>query len=362
MINWDDLIGKDHLRQWIAAAIGRGRLAGSYLLVGPPGVGKTTLALLIARTLFCQRQPPTAMAPCGVCPSCIQVAAGTHPDLNQVAKPKDRATIPLESLIGPKEARMSTGFCHDVRMRPISARRRVAILHDADALNEEGANCLLKTIEEPPGGALVMLIGTSEQKQLPTVRSRCRVLRVGPLDRDASVRLVRHRIASVQNTPDDHKDRSDNDAFDADSITDETIASAVDASGGDLDAAVAMASGQGGLAEVVADLFSPAAIAPTAVIKAINHYVEAHTAKNDAAARRAAMKRFMSAGIAFFRRRLRVEAADASGVRTATLNRLDRTVRAVREIDRMANPATLVECYAADIAGGITGDRGGILS
>ena len=117
------------------------------------------------------------MTPCGVCQGCVQVIAETHPDLLRVGKPDDRSFIPLDLLIGRPEARMQEGFCRDIRLRPFRGRRKVAILQDADYLNEEGANCLLKTLEEPPADAVVILIGTSEQRQLPTIRSRCRIIR-----------------------------------------------------------------------------------------------------------------------------------------------------------------------------------------
>ena len=72
---------------------------------------------------------------------------------------------------------MREGLCHDISLKPYSGRRKVAVIDDADYLNQEGANALLKTLEEPPPKSLLILIGTSEQRQLPTIRSRCRRLR-----------------------------------------------------------------------------------------------------------------------------------------------------------------------------------------
>jgi DNA polymerase-3 subunit delta' len=170
---WDNLIGHSRIRDWFSTAIGRDRMTGSFLLVGSPGVGKLTVANLLAQTLLCQRNAASEMQPCGTCEDCVQVLANTHPDVVRLAKPKDKTIIPLDLLIGRPEVRMQEGFCRDLRLKPFRGSRKVAILQDADFLNEEGANCLLKTLEEPPSGAVVILVGTSEQKQLPTIRSRC---------------------------------------------------------------------------------------------------------------------------------------------------------------------------------------------
>ena len=190
MTNWSTLIGHDKIRRWFQAALNNGRLAGSFLIVGSPGIGKRTVATLLARTLLCGRSDPQAMSPCGFCSSCQQVVANTHPDVVRARKPDNKSFIPLEALIGPPDARMQEGFCRDLRLRPSVGTRKVAILEDADFLNEEGANCLLKTLEEPPSGAVVILIGTSEQRQLPTIRSRCQILRLGPLSRSGCQRIA----------------------------------------------------------------------------------------------------------------------------------------------------------------------------
>src|SRR6476660_3204784 len=167
----------DRFRRMIRA----GRLASTFLFVGPPGIGKKSFALQLAQGLLCERRPEEKLDPCGECASCAQVLAGTHPDVILVAKPADKNFIPLELLIGDKEHRMRQGLCYDISLKPFSGRRRIAVIDDADFLNQEGANALLKTLEEPPPKSLLILIGTSEQRQLPTIRSRCQVVRFSPL-------------------------------------------------------------------------------------------------------------------------------------------------------------------------------------
>ena len=175
------LRGHDSVLDRFRRTIRAGRLASTFLFVGPPGIGKRSFALQLAQGLLCERRPDEALDPCGACPTCAQVLAGTHPDVVVVRKPGDKNFIPLELLIGDKEHRMREGLCHDISLKPYSGRRKVAVIDDADYLNQEGANALLKTLEEPPPKSLLILIGTSEQRQLPTIRSRCQVVRFSPL-------------------------------------------------------------------------------------------------------------------------------------------------------------------------------------
>jgi DNA polymerase-3 subunit delta' len=145
----------------------------------------------LARSLLCETNPEAQLEACGTCPACLQVAAGSHPDLQLVQKPADRSFIPLELLIGDDEHRMREGLCHDISLKPFRGGRKIAIIDDADYLNPEGANCLLKTLEEPPPKSVIILIGTSEQRQLPTIRSRCQILRFQPLSREQIEHLLR---------------------------------------------------------------------------------------------------------------------------------------------------------------------------
>jgi DNA polymerase-3 subunit delta' len=180
-MQWSDLIGHQQQKEWFARALARGRLANTFLFLGPDGVGKRTFARLLAKSLLCRRSLPDQLTPCGACDDCAQVNALTHPDLIEVTKPADKATLPLEAIIGPPEARRSAGLCHDIGLRSYGGRRKFAILDDADSLAVEGANALLKTLEEPPADSVLILISVSLQKQLPTIRSRSQIVRFQPL-------------------------------------------------------------------------------------------------------------------------------------------------------------------------------------
>ena len=192
-MSWQSIRGHDSLLARFRAALARGRLASTFLFVGPPGIGKRTFALKLAQGLLCERVPEERLQPCGECASCHQVAALSHPDVEVVAKPADKAFIPVEHLIGDAEHRMRAGLCYQISLKPFSGRRKVAIIDDADQLNKEGANCLLKTLEEPPPRSILILIGTSEQRQLPTIRSRCQIVRFQPLPAEDVAELLLER-------------------------------------------------------------------------------------------------------------------------------------------------------------------------
>ena len=162
-------------------AVQRDRLAHGFLLVGPPGIGKKTFARLVAQCLFCTRRTPDQLDACGTCPSCKQVASGSHPDLLVVERPEGKQELPIDLLIGPPERRGREGLCHDLALRPMTASRRVAIIDDAHTMNDASANALLKTLEEPPAGAILFLTAPESESILPTIRSRCQPILFSPL-------------------------------------------------------------------------------------------------------------------------------------------------------------------------------------
>ena len=197
---WQGIEGHDAIAAEFATAHSRGRVAGSYLFIGPPGVGKGTFAKRLAKALTCTAPRPGLVA-CGACSSCVQAEAGSHPDIDVVQKPEDRATIPLEALIGDADHRMREGLCWRLLLKPAVAGRKVAIILDADLLSDEAANCLLKTLEEPPPEAVIILVGTALERQLPTIRSRCQIVRFRPLAADEVARVLAAEQAAGQIAP-----------------------------------------------------------------------------------------------------------------------------------------------------------------
>jgi DNA polymerase-3 subunit delta' len=193
---WQGLEGHDRVVERFAAAEARGRVAGSYLFIGPAGVGKGAFARKLAKALACHACTK-GLVPCDGCASCVQAEAGSHPDIDVVEKPEDKSTIPIDLLIGDDDHRMRDGLCWRIKLRPALGTRKAAILLDADALGEEAANCLLKTLEEPPDGAVIILVGTALERQLPTIRSRCQIIRFAPLDTEIVRRVLQREQAAA---------------------------------------------------------------------------------------------------------------------------------------------------------------------
>jgi DNA polymerase III subunit delta' len=180
-VPWHSLRGHDRVVTTLRRSLAQGRFPHAFLFVGPEGIGKHSFALRLAQTLLCERVPEAKLDPCGVCPGCLQVMAGSHPDLLQVGKPEDRQELPI---------RVIRDLCLDLGLKPMSGRRKVAIIDDADALNDEAANAFLKTLEEPPSGSVLILVGTSAEGQLDTILSRCRVVRFDPLPESELAELL----------------------------------------------------------------------------------------------------------------------------------------------------------------------------
>ncbi len=324
-MSWHGIDGHDDVVEQFRRALGRGRLASSFLFVGPAGIGKRTFALKLAQAMLCQTRPEEALDPCGACPSCAQAAAGTHTDLDVVAKPDDKAFIPLALLIGDQDHRRREGLCHNIGLKPSLGGRKIAIIDDADYLNAEGANALLKILEEPPPRSVLILIGTSPAKQLPTIRSRCQLIRFQPLP----VEVVASLLISKGLVSDPAEARR-----------------LAEHSEGSLQRAVELADPElwtfrdtllAGLAKPTVDSVSLA--------RAVAAFVDA--AGKEAALRRARLRQVVGFAAEFYRRQLR-EQHDAE--RAAA--RIDRCLEAAAQIDRNANQSTLIECWLDDLARG----------
>lgn len=169
---WHSIRGHDRVVAELRRSLEQGRFPHALLFVGLEGIGKRTFARKLAQALLCETVPAERLEPCEACPGCLQVEAETHPDFAEAARPEEKHELPIAVI---------RDLCEHFALKPARGIRKVAILDDADDLNEEAANAFLKTLEEPPPGAVLILIGTSVEVQLQTVVSRCQVVRFDPL-------------------------------------------------------------------------------------------------------------------------------------------------------------------------------------
>jgi DNA polymerase-3 subunit delta' len=156
-------------------------LAHAYLFIGPAGIGKQLFARILAQCLSCERFADRDLDACGECPACRQMQAGTHPDLLFVELPPGKKILPISLLVGDDSNRGRSGLCYEIAMAPMSGTRRIAIINDAQTMSIEAANSLLKTLEEPPPGSIIILLTPEVEAILPTIRSRCQPVRFSPL-------------------------------------------------------------------------------------------------------------------------------------------------------------------------------------
>lgn len=177
-----ELYGQDEALAVLGRALTSGRLAHAWLLTGPPGIGKATLAFRFARALLAGPDAVDARLsmPHGH-PLFRQVAQGAHPDLTVIEAERDPRTGRLRSEITVDTVRAATAA---LRVTAAAGGYRVAVIDGAETLNRNAANALLKTLEEPPARAVLMLISHRPGSLPATIRSRCAKLRLGPLSDD----------------------------------------------------------------------------------------------------------------------------------------------------------------------------------
>lgn len=185
-MSWSRIRGHEAQVHFFQQTVAHRRLAHAYLLTGPRGIGKRLFAFELAKALLCEGKSSTTLEACDRCSACIQFDAGTHADFFATGKPEDSLELPIKVV---------RELCQSFGLKSARGHGKVAVLDDADDLNEEAANCFLKTLEEPPPGAVLLLIGTSPDRQLSTIRSRCQLIRFAPLKRDMVAEILKeHEI------------------------------------------------------------------------------------------------------------------------------------------------------------------------
>src|SRR6266496_179738 len=168
--NWN-LIGHEWAVDMLKKHVVHGTMRHAYLFAGPPGIGRRTLALRFAQALNCQ-SPTAPVIPCGECRNCKQIAAMQHPDLTIIQADSEGGIIKVDQI---RDAR------HALTLKPYTANYRVTLFLRFQEANDSASNALLKTLEEAPSYAVLILTADNPEQLLPTIVSRCEVLRLRPL-------------------------------------------------------------------------------------------------------------------------------------------------------------------------------------
>lgn len=157
-VNWEQVVGQEHVKDVLRAALEAGRVGHAYLFSGPRGVGKTTTARLIAMTANCTGPLPK---PCGECESCLSVRAGSHPDVLEIDAASNNSVDDVRDLR------------EKVSLAAMRGGKKIYILDEAHMMSRAAFNALLKTLEEPPPHVIFILATTEPEKIIPTILSRC---------------------------------------------------------------------------------------------------------------------------------------------------------------------------------------------
>lgn len=168
------LLGNDKTKERIGAAIENGTLPHAFLIGGESGSGKTTLATEIAAALNCEmRNEANAPLPCGECNCCKRVYSGNFPDLKVLSKPKDRATLGVDSI---------KDFREDMFLSSTESDYKIYVIDDAECMTTEAQNALLKVLEEPPKSVIIMMLAKECDKILTTIKSRAQYIPMARFD------------------------------------------------------------------------------------------------------------------------------------------------------------------------------------
>lgn len=166
-MGFEGFLGNERLKENLRSSIKRGRISHFYLISGPSGSGKRTLARLLAGAILCKGEEK----PCGSCAACRKVFGSGHPDFITIDDP-EKKVVPVDLI------RQARG---DIYIRPNEADRKIYLFPRAQDMEVPGQNALLKVLEEPPAYGVFILLTDNPQKLLPTVRSRCTELALSAL-------------------------------------------------------------------------------------------------------------------------------------------------------------------------------------
>ncbi len=186
MAGFKDIVGHEQIIEHLKTAIEMGKVSHAYILNGPDLSGKMMIAEAFARALLCEKQDPNG---CGECRSCRQSDDRNNPDIIYVKHDKPN-TISVDDI--------RTQLNNDIVIKPYSNQYKIYIVDEAEKMNQQAQNALLKTIEEPPAYAVIMLLTTNADSFLQTIRSRCITLNLKSVKND----VIKSYLMTEKKIPD----------------------------------------------------------------------------------------------------------------------------------------------------------------
>lgn len=176
---FSDFLGQEEIKNYLKKSIIDDNISHSYIFEGKNGIGKYNLAMTFAQSLLCENYDDE---PCNCCDSCIQVMSGNNPDIH-ILSPKERS-IKREDIDKLRES---------ISIKPYQSKRKIYIIKNSDSMTLQAANTFLKTLEEPTGNAVIIMLTTNKELLLPTIQSRCQVLTFKSLSNEVIAEHISHK-------------------------------------------------------------------------------------------------------------------------------------------------------------------------
>lgn len=186
MPKFNDIVGQKQIREHLETAVMQGTSSHAYIISGEKYMGKKFIAGIFAAALLCEDENER---PCGKCHSCSQAGSFNNPDIIYVTHEKP-------NIIGVDDIREQVNS--DVCIKPYAGKKKIYIIDEAEKMNPQAQNALLKTFEEPPEYAVIILLVTNEEELLPTIRSRAVVLNMKPVPDD----MLKRYLMEQEQVPD----------------------------------------------------------------------------------------------------------------------------------------------------------------
>ncbi|SMP56500.1 DNA polymerase III subunit delta' [Anoxynatronum buryatiense] len=176
------IVGQDAVKKLLTQALNSRQFSHAYLFEGPPGLGKETMAREFAAAIFCSHEKP----PCHTCKSCRQVMAGSHPEFRWILpeNPEKDTSLSVETI---------RGLIKDIYLKPYESDWKIYVIPQAEIMTPQAQNALLKTLEEPPDHAVIVLATSRPETLLPTVLSRCQTAVFRPVGKQEMEAWLQNR-------------------------------------------------------------------------------------------------------------------------------------------------------------------------